>query len=125
MIAASWKLNTRNNRDEMHLFIDGLEVPNVIKYGQKLQPYPNEPYRTVDAEILNDGYPIVYDIFGSDDLVTQQGSPYVSSSIVFSNHDIQLGTSLIYINEPVFSTSGYVIIGYGPNNAGQILQRSE
>ena len=42
MVAASWKLNTRNNRDEMHLFIDGQEVPNIIKYGQKLQQKPSD-----------------------------------------------------------------------------------
>src|ERR1035437_3571531 len=49
-VAASWKINTKNNRDEIHLFIDGFEVPNIIKYGQKLKPYSHEKFRTVNPE---------------------------------------------------------------------------
>ena len=30
-VAASWKLNNINGRDEMHLFLDGFEVPNILK----------------------------------------------------------------------------------------------
>jgi len=105
MIAASWKLNTRNSRDEMHLFIDGLEVPNIIKYGQKLPPFTNEKYRTVDAEYLS---PVFYDIVGSDDLITTQGSNSVSSSINFSDYAINIGDT-IFILESGFDSNGYVI----------------
>jgi hypothetical protein len=106
MIAASWKLNTVNNRDEMHLFIDGLEVPNIIKYGQKLQPYLHENYRTVNAEEIV-GLS-TRDIVGSDDLVTTAGSAIVTSSINFSDYNIFVGDT-IFINENGFSPMGYTI----------------
>ena len=106
MVAASWMLNTRNGRDEMHLFIDGLEVPNIIKYGQALQPYLHEKFRTVDPEeivgLAN------RDIVGSDDLVTTAGNPSVTSSINFSDHNIFDGDT-IFINESGFSPTGYTI----------------
>lgn len=114
MIAASWKLNTRNNRDEMHLFVDGLEVPNIIKYGQKVLPYPHEKFRTVDPEeivgLSN------RDIVGSIDLVTTLGSPIVSSSINFSQFKIFAGDT-IFIDELGFSLSGYTISSIN----GQVL----
>lgn len=109
-IGASWKLSTRNNRDEMHLFIDGFEVPNIIKYGQKLQPYLHEKFRTVNPEEiigLTDR-----DIVGSVDLVTTAGSAVVSSSLNFGTYSIFPGDT-IYIDEPGFSTSGYGILSIG------------
>jgi hypothetical protein len=106
MIAASWKLNTVNSRDEMHLFIDGLEVPNIIKYGQKLQPYLHEKYRTVNPEEIV-GL-AARDIVGSDDLVTTAGSAIVTSSINFSEFNIFIGDT-IFINEVGFSPMGYTI----------------
>ena len=108
MVAASWKLNTRNSRDEMHLFIDGLEVPNIIKYGQKLQPYLHEKFRTVNPEEIV-GLS-TRDIIGSNDLTTMAGSQLVSSSINFSQYNIFIGDT-IHINEFGFSPIGYTIIG--------------
>ena len=108
MVAASWKLNTQNNRDEMHLFIDGLEVPNIIKYGQALLPFPHENFRTVNPEEIV-GL-ATRDIIGSDDLVTTVNSPFVSSSINFSQYQIFIGDT-IFINETGFSPVGYTIIG--------------
>lgn len=118
MVAASWKLNSRNGRDEMHLFIDGLEVPNIIKYGQALQPYLHEKFRTVDPEEIV-GL-ASRDIVGSDDLVTVAGNPQVISSINFSNYNIFVGDT-IYINETGFSPTGYVIEGMN----GQTLTLNE
>jgi hypothetical protein len=106
MVAASWKLNSRNNRDEMHLFIDGFEVPNIIRYGQKLNPYLHEKYRTIDPEEVV-GL-ASSDIIGSDDLVTAIGSPVVTSSINFSAYNISIGNT-IFINEIGFNTAGYTI----------------
>lgn len=108
MIAASWKLNTRNNRDEMHLFVDGLETPNIIKYGQKLQPYLHEKFRTVNPEEIV-GLS-ARDIVGSDDLVTTAGSAIVASSINFSQFNIFVNDTL-FINEVGFSPLGYTILG--------------
>lgn len=106
MVAASWKLNTRQDQDEMHLFIDGFEVPNIIKYGQALQPYLSENFRTVDPEELLG--PLTRDIVGSDDLTTTAGSNVVTSSINFSAFQIFIGDP-IFINEVGFSSTGYII----------------
>lgn len=118
MVAASWKLNTRNSRDEMHLFIDGQEVSNIIKYGQALQPYLHENFRTVNPEeivgLSN------RDIIGSDDLVTTINTPIVSSSINFSQYNIFPGDT-IFINETGFPSAGYTI----SNVNGQTLTLSE
>jgi hypothetical protein len=107
-VAASWKLNTRNDRDEMHLFIDGLEVPNIIKYNQKLQPYLHEKFRTVNPEEIV-GLSNA-DIVGSNDLTTIAGTNSVSSSINFSQYNISIGDT-IFINEIGFSPNGYIIEG--------------
>ena len=118
MVAASWKLNTRNNRDEMHLFVDGLEVPNIYRYGQKLQPYLHEKFRTVNPEEIV-GLS-VRDVVGSNDLVTTAGSAVVTSSINFSAYQIFPGDT-IFINESGFSPTGYTI----SNINGQTLTLNE
>lgn len=106
-VAASWKLDTRNSRDEMHLFIDGLEVPNIIKYGQKLRPFLHEKFRTVNPEEIV-GL-IDRDIVASVDLHTLLGSTSVSSSLNFSSFNIFVGDK-IFIDEVGFSTTGYTIL---------------
>lgn len=105
-VAISWKLNTINSRDEMHLFVDGLEVPNIIRYGQKLQPYLHEKYRTIDPEEilgLSDR-----DIISGIDMVTTLDGYTVSSGINFSAYDI-FPNDRIFIDEVGFDTAGYLI----------------
>ena len=106
-VAASWKINTRNDRDELHLFIDGFEVPNIIKYSQALSPFLHEKFRTVNPEeiigLSN------RDILSSIDLVTTAGTASVSSSINFSSYNIFAG-DIVHIDEVGFSESGYAIV---------------
>lgn len=106
-IATSWKLNTINNRDEIHLFIDGFEVPNIIKYGERLQPYLHEKFRTVNPEevvgLLN------RDIISSTDLSVTLDGYIVSSAINFSAYKIFSGDK-IFIDETGFDSEGYTII---------------
>jgi len=120
-VATSWKFNSRNGRDEMHLFIDGFEVPNIIKYGQKLQPYLHEKFRTVDPEeiigLTN------RDIVGATDLSTNSGSNIVTSSLNFTTFDIQVGNT-IFIDVAGFSTTGYTIAVIAPGGNAQSLQLS-
>jgi hypothetical protein len=105
-VAASWKLGTQNSRDELHLFIDGLEVPNIIRYGQNLQPFLHEKFRTVNPEeVLGLAS---RDIVASTDLRTTAGSALVTSSLNFSSFQIFAGDT-IFIDESGFSTSGYTI----------------
>ena len=105
-IAISWKLNTINSRDEMHLFIDGFEVPNIIKYGQNLQPYLHEKFRTVDPEEI--AGLVDRDIISGTDLSTTLDGYSVSSSIDFSAYNIFSGDS-IFIDEFGFNVTGYTI----------------
>lgn len=104
-VGISWKLNTINSRDEMHLFIDGFEVPNIIRYGQRLQPYLHEKFRTINPE------EIVglagRDILSGTDLQTIVGSNVVTSSISFNAYNIFSGDK-IYIDEIGFD--GYYTI---------------
>jgi hypothetical protein len=112
-IAVSWKLNTRNGRDEMHLFVDGFEIPNIIKYGQKLRPYLHEKFRTINPEEIIGSTNI--DIVSSTDLLITAGNDTVSSSVNFSAYNIFAGDT-IYIDELGFSDSGYTIISINGQN---------
>jgi hypothetical protein len=105
-VATSWKLNSADDRDEMHLFIDGFEVPNIIKYGNKVGPYLHEKFRTINPEEIAGA--ITKNIIGSIDLVTVAGSTIVTSSINFSSYNILIGDT-IFIHEQGFSNNGYII----------------
>lgn len=111
-IAASWNINT--GIDELRLFIDGLEVPNIVKYGMKAPINIHQRYRTVSKEdfigvALNETY-------SSNDMVTTAGSNVVSS-IAISQHTINIGDT-IHIDEVGFSN--YTITGV----SGQTLTLS-
>jgi hypothetical protein len=112
-VAASWKLNTANGRDELHLFLDGFEVPNIIRYGQKLQPYLHEKFRTVDPEEIAGS--VTRDIVAGTDLYTALGSPLVTSTINFSAYNIFNGDT-IFIDEIGFNPAGYQIININGQN---------
>lgn len=105
-IAASWKLNTKNSRDELHLFVDGFEIPNIIKYGVNTNPYLHQKFRTINSEEIVGS--TSKDIVGSTDLVVVSGSNTVTSSLNFSNYNVNIGDT-IYIDENGFSTLGYLI----------------
>jgi len=104
-ISASWKLNSYNNADEMHLFIDGLEVPNHIKYGQRLLPYPHQKFKTLSQEVIV-GSP-TFDIVGSNDLTTTLDG-YATSSVSINAYDVDAG-DIIYVDDPLFDPNGYII----------------
>ena len=105
-VATSWVLNTKSGQDELHLFIDGFEVPNIIKYGNKTYPYLHENFRTVDPEeIVGE---ITNGVVSSTDLVTTATSYVVSSSLSFNDYGIVAGGTL-YVEEPGFNPLGYAI----------------
>ena len=106
-VATSWALNSKINRDELHLFIDGEEVPNIIKYGNKVSPYLHERFRTINPEEIAGLTPKT--IIGSIDLVTTSGSSVVTSSINFSAYGIIAGDT-IFIDEDGFNPAGYTIL---------------
>ena len=111
-IGTSWVLNSKNGRDEMHLFIDGMEVPNISHYGDKTNPYVHEKFRTINPEEI--AGTINKSIVGSIDLKTVAGSNVVSSSLDFSAYGINIGDQ-IYIDEIGFDTNGYSIVSENGN----------
>lgn len=111
-VATSWKLNNRMGRDELHLFIDGFEVPNIIRYGERIKPYLHEKFRTVNPEEVVGV--ITGNIVASNDLVTTLSSTQVTSSLNFGDYGIQIGDT-IYIEESGFDQDGYLITNVAGN----------
>lgn len=92
-VAISWKLNTSEHKDEMHLFIDGKEIPNIIKYGGKPVTYETDRFRTVKPEIIAGVIPLK--IVGSSDLITAFNSNTVSSETInFTNEGVIPGYTI-------------------------------
>ena len=106
-VAAAWALGTKNGRDEMHLFIDGFEVPNIIVYKSKVSPYLHEKFRTVNPEEIVGLIPAV--IVSDNDLIATFGSDVVSSLVDFTAAGVMPG-GIIVVNEPGFNPAGYTIL---------------
>lgn len=91
-VAVSWALNSSNRRDEMHLFIDGLEVPNIAKYGNIPEVASTNRFRTVVPEQVVGS--VTKNSVTYNDLHTTQGSNVVNSPFVdFSSYGITIGDS--------------------------------
>ena len=77
-IAVTWKIDTFERRDEMHLFIDGFEVPNILRYGGRPKVSLGDRWRTVQPEIV--AGTVASKIIKGEDLNTILGG-----NVVFSN----------------------------------------
>lgn len=107
-IAVTWKLNSSDRRDEMHLFIDGTEVPNLMYYGGRPSGISTDRFRTVKPEIITGT--ISKKIIVGNDLATQAGSNIVSSaSINFQSQGIIIGDT-IEIREVGFGTYNIIAV---------------
>lgn len=111
-VAAAWKLNSLDQRDEIHLFIDGFEVPNIIRYGNNVEPYLDEAFRTVNPEQI--AGMILGNVVSGHDLITTAGFNTVSSSLNFTAYGIVNGNNIL-INENGFSTTPYTITNVNGN----------
>lgn len=110
-VAMSWELNSGDRRDEMHLFIDGFEVPNIMHYGGIPPAVSTDRFRTVKPELVAGTLP--KNAVVGDDLSTTAGSNLVTSaSIDFAAQGIVPGDT-IHIREEGFST--YTINGVAAN----------
>lgn len=105
-IAVAWKLNTVNNNDELHLFIDGKEVSNVNYWGENYDAILQGSFRSMHLDRFIGTFDA--SIIGSNDLETIAGSNVVNSSVNFAVYNIQVG-DIIYINEVGFNPGGYSI----------------
>lgn len=97
-IAASWKLNTITERDEMHLFVDGQEAPNIFKFGGKIPVRVNDKFRDVSKEVLYDF--LVNEISFCDqftDGTIQAGNAIFQSAQVNFTQDM-VGRSILITN---------------------------
>ncbi len=106
-IAAAWRLNSADHMDEIHLFVDGLEVPNILRYGGRPIAALTDRFRTVEPEVIAGLIP--RPIVGGPDLATRQGSAEVTSpSKNFEALGILPG-DVIEIFEPGFAAA-YAIV---------------
>ena len=85
-IGISWILNSSDRRDEMHLYVDGFETPNLARYGNVPDVASYNRFRTVVPEQVV-GVVFANSIIGND-LITIQGSDVViSPSLNLSSFD--------------------------------------
>ncbi len=111
-IATSWKINTSDRRDELHLFIDGTEVPNIMRYGGRPIGTNTDRFRTVKPEYIVGTVP--KNTVAGKDLNTILGSAVVTSdSVNFTTSGINPGDDLL-IDELGFET--YTIVSVNGNS---------
>jgi hypothetical protein len=117
-IAISWKFNSSDEQDEIHMFVDGEEVTNLFKYGGNPKANSSYDFGNIAEEIItmSSVNPIVGGIDGS----TVSGSKiFYSPSSDFTEIGIQIGHQLYLldetadgIGEPNFGAP-YTITGVG------------
>lgn len=121
-IAVSWKFNSPDEKDEMHLFIDGFEAPNLFKYGGK-PDFVNDSsmFGDVAEEILSASAP--KSIVGGFDGFSTAGSNIFSSlGSDFVASGISVGDLLYILDETPdgteFPNEGdpYTITGVGEHS---------
>jgi len=80
LVSTAWKIDTYDRADELHLFIDGVEVPNILKYGGRPIVATGDRFRIVKPEIVVGT--ISNQIFRGDDLQTVAGTYTVYSPTI-------------------------------------------
>lgn len=100
-VAISWKINSSDHRDEMHLFIDGFEVPNIIRYGGRPVASSSDRFRTVKPEIVVGS--LSKNAIVGNDLITLAGSNTVTSDSMNFTSLVNVGDT-IHIKETGFSS---------------------
>jgi len=108
-VAVSWNIGTKNKRDELHLFVDGQEAFNILKYGGRPSASITDRFRTVVPEIISD--PITVNTLTNIDLViTKDSDEVVSNNSDFGLAHINVGDKL-YIDNPIINgPNGYFTI---------------
>lgn len=95
-ISASWKLNSEFEKDEMHLFVDGQESPNLFKFGGTAPIRFNSKFSDISKEILWN-YLEKKIIFPDEigDGVVASGTNVLNSSTLVISSDL-IGRSIIF-----------------------------
>lgn len=119
-IAVSWRFNSPEEMDEMHLFVDGEEVPNLFKYGGNPKASSQFDFADVAEEtiISSAAKPIVS---GSDGNTETGDTLFRSLDTDFEALGIQVGDTLRLlddtpdgIGDPNFGLP-YTVTGVGGN----------
>jgi len=89
-IGASWRLNTEYGKDELHLFIDGKEVPSLYRFGGYLSPWRDARVGDIAKDVIQDFSETkisYYEEYNDGQILAGENYLYsVSSS--FTNDDI-------------------------------------
>jgi hypothetical protein len=100
-IAASWRLNTLYEKDEMHLFVDGLEAPNLYRFGGPAKIRVNDRFSDVSKEVLQDFLidDVEYGQTFTDGIVLAGTSKFISNSAGFE--ESMIGRSVVLLNSDI------------------------
>lgn len=114
-IAASWKLNTSYKKDEMHLFIDGLEVPSLFRFGGYAPIKFNSKFSDISKENLWNYIEkkIVFPDPINDGVITA-GSNVITSSTISTSSEI-IGRSILFSEESELYGKSVIVIDFGSN----------
>ena len=97
-VAVGWKFNSADNMDEMHLFVDGAEVPNLFKYGGNPKANGSYFFGGVAEEVVISS--ALRPIVGGIDGVTVAGSNlFRSPGSDFTESGIQVGDKLYLLDD--------------------------
>ena len=103
-IAASWKINSIDEKDEMHLFVDGQESSNIYRFGGKIPVAVNDKFSDISKESLQNF--LVKDINYCNSFA--DGTTLATSSIFSSNSanftDDMVGRSIIVTGSDLYDT---------------------
>ena len=103
-VAASWKLNSVDEKDEMHLFVDGQEASNIYKFGGKIPVAVNDKFSDVSKESLQNF--LVRDIdfcqIFTDGTTVALSSIFTSVSATFAED--MVGRSIIVTGSSLYDT---------------------
>lgn len=94
-IGASWRLNTEYKKDEMHLFIDGKEVPSLYRFGGSISPWRDSKVGDVARDVIQDFSEtklMYYDEYTDGQVLAGQNY-LISESLLLSANDV--GRTLI------------------------------
>lgn len=111
-IAASWKLGSFEEDDEMHLFVDGQEAPNIYKFGGRIPVSINDKFSDISKESLQNFLTkdIDYRSTYTGGTVTATLSTFTASGAVFDSS--MVGRSILITDStlaPTLVDKEYVI----------------
>lgn len=117
-VAVSWKFNSFDESDEMHLFIDGQEVPNLFKYGGNPKASDSFDFGDIGEETIITS--AVRPIVGGSDGISEAGSALFRTSLAnLETLGVLVGDTLVLLDSTADGTGSpnlstpYTVTGVG------------